>query len=679
MRRQGRRASAHLFQNKENSRRDRPPVALTGVPKDDQLILSLSQNTIREVAVSKRGPSSSHPMEKSAVSRQTRDVKARLQQRLAPSALLYRRATSVAGDTVTHSLGHHRDFDAINRITRRMVAPHSKNPDDGSVPLPLLSTSLRELVNTVSKAAGLSTSGAPKRRPLSPTLEEPDHKRLRMTESPPLSQLSETDLTFAAAALDGQTAGSANLERTQSMQALDAYRRSNGLVFTWQDTALFGATTEHIRIHGSPRSGKTTMGEACALAYGREDARALILISDQTSFVAVRACIGQGSKYVDVLTTSQLIERLRPVSSSTTRAPPSYAVIVLDDMQNCTPDMYETVQSLISAMDNDPRLVVIGDPSLDVATFLGGDQQFFEHAPTLFAASPGSPGRQWKEVELRKSRTISNQLALYINRVTHTAARSALLAPFGNDFVVRVLNGLTKRGIPCTAFGQWKYSCMRQKLVATTFFQSRNLPKKDLVILIGVDALPVHRKCTDLQCPPGVILAHTRPAKQLVEIRTTTVQLPWRREHEVAKYATVEHIPANLSHPFPARQLSLPPQPSRTVHNLAASDIASSESGSDATALHALIENYLVVKVISGAVEPKCCLEPRDEVSTKFGLVEYVGDLNGMVLTAALKAGRPFDVADLMQKAIEQHATLSRSIQRKTALEGTPYTWFDDT
>ncbi|KAJ7155245.1 hypothetical protein C8R46DRAFT_1356470 [Mycena filopes] len=570
-----------------------------------------------------------------------------------------------------------RKESALSRPTRVLTAQLQEQPVPSKIP---------------------SHPTAAQHRHLSPTLEEPHANRLPTTEAPSLPPPSDPDLGFAVTASDGQTAEPAKLEREEILRPLDVYRRSHGLVFTLEEDALLGATAEHVRIHGPPRSGKTILGVACALAYGREDAPALIVVSNWKSRVVVRGRIGRGYKHVDVLTVCQLTQALCPAScapSGKTPIPPTwsgraYAAIVVDGMQNCTPALYLAIRRLITVLGN-PRLIFLGDPSLDVAAFLGSDPRFFEFASAFFAGSPGSPTRQWKDVHLHRSRRISYQLAAYINHVHlgpnaltrltgsfdapkpwifytstkvsvkglctrlaplityHKPAKSMLLTPFAKyDFVRRLLNRLTKRGIPCTTPGDRSATSGEcEKLVATTFFDSRNHADKDLVIV-------------STSCPPEFFL----PSPALGE---------WFQEHELATYARVIRRPANLRTP----QLPPPSPPAGTIpRHRAASDIA---SYFDADALGTLVDKHLTVDMVSGPVEPKFRLEPRDQVrGAKFGLLEYVGAFNGLILTAALKAGRPFQVDELMQEVIEEHSQRSDSIQRKTALEGTPGTWFED-
>ncbi|KAJ7604838.1 hypothetical protein DFH06DRAFT_1349096 [Mycena polygramma] len=325
-------------------------------------------------------PPSTLPMAtKVSVERTAFQQRQRVRESLASAR--FRRATSIAGDIATPTLGWHREPNPTN-----LVAPQSA---DG-VGLPVMQSHLRLAVNNRCKAARLPISGAPKRGSpsSSPDPSEPSVKRRRLTQCLPSS--------------------------------LDAYLQRNTIILeTWQ-RAIFEldhVKTRNLCVHGAPRSGKSLFGDVCAITYSSGETPALLLVEDITAADAARKCLQASAAHINIYTFWELARLLfpvcpesalrvgRPTGSPTWRQKP-YAIVVVDDFERCTDESYFVIRSLLTALSCcqpshcPPRLVLISSELRADVLLGGGDPRFFEMAHKLFARDSS---HRWGYILLKKS------------------------------------------------------------------------------------------------------------------------------------------------------------------------------------------------------------------------------------------------------------------------------------
>ncbi|KAJ6469183.1 hypothetical protein C8R47DRAFT_1301977 [Mycena vitilis] len=600
----------------------------------------------------------------------------------------FRRAISVAGDVATPAFGWKRDRNPINVVT-----PQSAGP----VGLPVMQSVLRLSVNDICRTAGLPISGAPKRGSpsSSPGPSEPKAKRRRLHQNPPSS--------------------------------LDAYFQRNNIILKTRQRALFElehVKTRNLRVYGAPRSGKSLFGDVCAIMYGSDETPALLLVEDPTAADAARKRLQDSAPHVDICTFRELARRLfplcpkselrvgRPTGSPIWRQKPN-AIVVVDNFERCTDESYFTIQSLLTALSRchpshcSPRLVLIGSEPRPEVFSGGGDPRFFESAPRLFSTSSS---HQWGDVHLKKSwitkphaRFISGvylketyltgsshvetsqtrpefvyvdpahitELCAFVEERIHTfgprncafLARTAkTLAP--DHLLRRLLNCLTARGVPIT---EGKADQMRLsdeeiegKAVFSSFRQFRDCTRK-MIFLFDAD-VSYFKNFPDgpvEQCPNEILTALTCASRRLVVIQSTACALlPCMRVDQLSYYADVFSIPASACAPQISPLETGPP--TTKPQGLSVTYLAApSPWGADR--LGALVKKYLVVDELAST---RCS--------------EYVGDVNGIVVTEGLKdrlAGRRREAPQLARAVVEDQARRAGSTQRLRALKDHSYGW----
>ncbi|KAJ7700861.1 P-loop containing nucleoside triphosphate hydrolase protein [Mycena rosella] len=363
---------------------------------------------------------------------------------------------------------------------------------------------------------------------------------------------------------------------------------------------------------------------------------------------------------------------------------PQYEIVVLDEFQDCTEELYWLTYTFISSLTQNtgraPRIVVLGDAKQAIYAFRGADSRYLDLAPTTFSAlSPHA----WKNLPLSTSFRLSHANANFVNDVylgesyivgshegpqpvyihsdladvpgildiivplirQYGPANCAILAPHirSNLRLSLLTNALTlNHGIPVavTVSDDMPMDDMvlQGKVAVTTFHQFKG-SERDLVIVYGTEASYfkyLGRDLPDGRCPNTIFVALTRALKQLVIVHSDeSPAMPfvdWPRLLEQTQFMDIspkvlQPQRAPINDPF--HGLLLP-------REVFVSDIARHSPGE---ILDALVEEHLTVTEIVSPLPPHQHINApervcSDEVKNHF---EPVSDLNGLMVTAAFE------------------------------------------
>ncbi|KAK7728724.1 hypothetical protein SLS53_009394 [Cytospora paraplurivora] len=266
-----------------------------------------------------------------------------------------------------------------------------------------------------------------------------------------------------------------------------------------------------------------------------------------------------------------------------------YEVVILDEMQDCTHDLFWLTCSFISSVTQAaggraPRIVVLGDERQAIYDFRGADSRFLSLSPSILAALSPHP---WTHLPLSKSFRLSHQNSAFVNKVflggekyivgSHNGPKPLYI--YGNTFQPReiayhLVPLIRKYGPERTAIiapsvrenaalsGFTNFLSRQHRLpVAVSISDEVNLDddvlagkicvstyhqfkgsERDLVIIYGVDAGYFKFFAPDLPddtCPNATFVALTRARKQLVVLNNRgTSPMPFISLPELHKTAT---------------------------------------------------------------------------------------------------------------------------------------------
>ncbi|KAJ7108912.1 hypothetical protein C8R43DRAFT_1113996 [Mycena crocata] len=631
-------------------------------------------------------PSRSQPTREHPYAREMKDLKNNLMQRKSVSNLDTRtrrvRATSATGYPF-ETLGWMSDLDGPNRINRKNVAdarrkaglrdPADPMPESTQgLVFPTVETSLRKFVDDRMNAAGI----IPERR--------------------------RTDDTL-----------------------LDRYLDQRGISLTPDQICVLNATktngAKNICLTGHAASGKSILGEVIAVTAA---APALLLLARKTTMQTARVGL-KGFPDVAIHTPSTLGDLLFPAykawsigglrAARNARAcpqwrGPEYSVIVVDEFNDCTPDLFWLVAIFLGCLPNFPRVTLLGDLHMTLNAYRGGDPRFLQLAPVLF---DDFVSMSWRTICLQES-LLTRSTTQFINNVylagsddvrhngsgdgprprfyhvgpggmgaildnivalVEEYADSCALTVRSTKYLKRdhpldcIVKQLRKTGTPVTQpkadTSHFSTNELRGKVVLANYNQVQGCHYK-LVIVFSDDL-----KRED----PARLVALTRASHQLVVIQPM-IYSPPVPIHVLSQYADITRSPANISLRDPDDS-SHGPFP----RCLLASEIAAHV---DVAILDALVAEYLVVTEVSACLPEPEHIQPRDCICTdrEKGLYESVNDINGMIVTAGLKMRREDKDVSLQEqcsvlarRAIEDQSSRSGFTLRENALQENSCTW----
>ncbi|KAF2635158.1 P-loop containing nucleoside triphosphate hydrolase protein [Massarina eburnea CBS 473.64] len=284
-----------------------------------------------------------------------------------------------------------------------------------------------------------------------------------------------------------------------------------------------------------------------------------------------------------------------------------YDIIILDEMQDCTDDLFWLTCAFISAVTHAaggkaPRIVVLGDERQAIYAFRGADSRYLSLSPSAMTTLSPYP---WSHLTLSKSFRLSYENSAFVNNVflggeqyivgshagpkplylfgnvfdplsmtghllplihRHGPERTAILAPsvLRNPPLIELTNYLSEQhGIliakPNSDDMPLNDEVLRGKMCVSTYHQFKG-NERDLVIVYDVGAgyfKFLARHLPDDTCPNDTFVALTRARKQLVAVHHHS-QGPMPFVNVAQLYETANFV--NFSHD---EEMSEPEPPGR--------------------------------------------------------------------------------------------------------------------
>ncbi|KAF1919805.1 P-loop containing nucleoside triphosphate hydrolase protein [Ampelomyces quisqualis] len=335
--------------------------------------------------------------------------------------------------------------------------------------------------------------------------------------------------------------------------------------------------TQNVVVSARPGAGKTATAEAIVAADPNKPIAIItyskrLQLGTATRLSAYPECDVftfhglAGQLFSTTVYNDSLLRSLRRQGDVPAWTGAPYETIILDELQDCTDDLFWLICAFISAVTHaaggkTPQIVVLGDERQAIYAFRGADARYLSLSST--AMTTLSP-YQWNHLALSKSFRLSHENCAFVNRVflggeryivgSHNGPKpiylygnlykaklvanyliplihkygpehTAILAPFirQNPQLSRVTNYLSKvHSIPMAVSiaddVPLDDKVLWGKVCVSTYHQFKG-NERDLVIVYGVDAEYFRflgRNLPDNICPNETFVALTRARQQLV-------------------------------------------------------------------------------------------------------------------------------------------------------------------
>lgn len=365
---------------------------------------------------------------------------------------------------------------------------------------------------------------------------------------------------------------------------------------------------------------------------------------------------------------------------------PAYDIVVLDELQDCTGDLFWLVCAFVSSVSHAaggraPRIVTLGDERQAIYGFRGADSRYLNLSPELL--SPLSP-YPWARAALSKSFRLSHQTSKFINQAflggeqyitgSHNGAkplyvpadpfdtgalaeylvpfikeygpeRTAILTPFlrNNQPLSSLTNLLSRKyGIQiAVSIGEEVVLddlVLSGKLAVSTYHQFKG-NERDLVIVYGVDDgyfRFLGRDLPDDRCPNDIFVALTRARKQLIVLHNDNQALmPFVSKSAISRTAHLvplssRHIKTRPAVGRPAKLGLLLPR------NVSVSDMSRHVLDE---MLVAVCKKHLDITILASPLPEDLHIKAPDKVLTNAIKMHYeaVSDINGIAVVAAFE------------------------------------------
>lgn len=362
---------------------------------------------------------------------------------------------------------------------------------------------------------------------------------------------------------------------------------------------------------------------------------------------------------------------------------PNYEILILDELQDLTPDLYWFTCVLIATITRRlrraPRIINLGDPRQAIYQFRGADARYLQLSETTFSTlSPYG----WQDTRLAKSFRLSYETAGFVNAFigekyiegSHSGpkplyvladifkahqllkvilplikqygpARSAIIAPSvrHSPFLPLLTNALTKGhgipvAIPTSDDAPLDPDVLYGKVVVATYHQFKG-SERDLVIVYRVDDgyfQVLGRDLPDDRCPNAMFVALTRASKQLVVIQSqenpAVPFMSWEAMNRTAKFINLTSEDPKPQRP-PGRPLQLGLLLPREIF---VTDVVRHV---DHEVVEDLVKRCLRIEKVSTPLPESRCINVVDKVLTDVAKNHYetVSDLSGLAVTAAFE------------------------------------------
>ncbi|KAE9976029.1 hypothetical protein BLS_002279 [Venturia inaequalis] len=456
--------------------------------------------------------------------------------------------------------------------------------------------------------------------------------------------------------------------------------------------------SQNVVVSARPGSGKTATAEAIVAA--NPDLRiAVITYSKNLQLETARrlddypacdvytfhALAGKLFPSAAPVQNDSILRKLRKTKAPLTWDGDLYDLIILDELQDCTDDLFWLVHAFVSAVTRAaggraPQIVCLGDERQAIYQFRGSDARFLSLAPSVMdAISPYA----WTHLPLSKSFRLSHQNSDFVNKVflngeeyitgSHNGPKPIYMHGDMVDqvkaFADELLPLIQKYGPEKTAIiaphvrSNWKLSVLANylserhkfpiavsisdevslqdevingKICVTTYHQFKG-SERDLVIVCGVDASYFNFLARDLpddSCPNTTFVALTRARQQLVVLHHSAERpvsfIDVDQLHQTASVIDLSSTgiqePNLISRPI---QLGLFLSESTFVSEMVR-HIPNDN-------LDEICERHLDIKILASPLPERQHINAPDKVLTHEAKQHYeaVSDLNGLAVVAA--------------------------------------------
>lgn len=393
-----------------------------------------------------------------------------------------------------------------------------------------------------------------------------------------------------------------------------------------------------------------------------------------------------------------------------------FDIIVLDEFQDCTDIIFWLCSSFIRAneqrRDGQPaRLVVLGDERQSIYRFRGADSRYLTLAPDVLGSISPYP---FSNVSLNQSFRLSKETVRFINqaflggdpyitsskagskpiilrcnlfRKIHDLAKklSLLIKTYGpenaailspsvrtSEPLKRLTNALSQDyGIPISVSinddAPLDDRVINGKMCVSTIHQFKG-SERDLMIVLGVDSsyFPYFgRDLPDDRCPNEIFVALTRAKNQLVVVHDDTKKImPFVSKKALYKTADIVNLGEGKLPKLPSPDL--PGRPLEGGLTLPESvGVRDMVRHIQDEPLDEVVTRHLDKRQLSPPLPDDEHIRIRDVVLSdpQKGFYEFVSDLNGLVVVAALEQGalgtlRTLEAFDTDQRAMGEKPPL---------------------
>ncbi|KAK0488696.1 P-loop containing nucleoside triphosphate hydrolase protein [Armillaria novae-zelandiae] len=418
--------------------------------------------------------------------------------------------------------------------------------------------------------------------------------------------------------------------------------------------------THNVVVSASPGAGKTATAEAVAQANPNA-LIAVVTYSKRLQLDTQRRF--QSYPLVDVFTFHGLASRLfgTIIHNDTiftdvrrsARPPvwidvPRYEIVILDEMQDLTDNLYWLTCAFITFLT---QLLVLGDSRQAIYEFRGADQRYLEQSPNILS-TPYIQGSHEgpKPLYIHGNLSHIGKILEYIYPLIrgYGPENTAILAPSLRSNIVfkRIINVLWKKyKIPSAHAGS----------------------ERDLVIVLGDDAtyfeqaphLPKNR------CPNATFVALTRARKQLVVLHSRKeTHMPfvnWAAIKSGVDFVTIEDKPLQAQYKPEQRlrsKFNLPP----TIHVSNAARHVREED------LDSIIHDHLDIRKVQSPLPSSHWINAPGKVLTDVvkNQWEPVSDVNGLTVTLDFEYWLTGKVAIFMNGTHMEHIPADKTLKDDT-------------
>jgi hypothetical protein len=353
-----------------------------------------------------------------------------------------------------------------------------------------------------------------------------------------------------------------------------------------QQAVVQACRTQNVVVSARPGTGKTATAEAIVAAYPDEQNTILLYNKglqidtaarlEKYSNVSSSTFHGMARQLFGIVVPNDTVLRaLRENGDVPVWSGKLYQRIILDELQDCTDNIFWLICSFISAVTNAcqgivPQIVVLGDERQAIYGFQGADPRYLSLAPSILATlspypwvhrtlsesfrltfensafvnkaflggeeyivgSRTGPRPIYLHANMFDPRRIANYLLPFIHK--YGAEQTAFLAPSvrRNPPLQQLINHLSERhGIlvaePQSDDSPLDDDVLRGKVCLCTYHQFKG-KERNLVIIYGIDEgyFDFHaRDLPDNLCPNTTFVALTRVREQLIVLQANVNHL----------------------------------------------------------------------------------------------------------------------------------------------------------